>query len=130
MSSHARFVVAAGGIVAWLVLVQTSLVAAQGRRFQQPQMQLPQLETKGTVEGMVTANVIKINTDANQAWFLKISPEAKLEITGRHDEASVRRHWPNPRRKTGTGSHRPSGAGKNRRAARSSTSEDNRTPTG
>jgi len=82
MSSHARFVAAVGGIVACWVLVQTSLVSAQGRRFPQPQMQFPQLETKGTVEGMVMPNVIKINTDAKQAWFLKISPEAKLEITG------------------------------------------------
>ena len=46
-------------------------------------LQLPQLEAKGTVERMAAPNVIKIVSDTQQPWFLRFSPETKVEITGK-----------------------------------------------
>lgn len=81
-------------VSALLGLISIGPLLAQGfrrpsgddfRRMQEQQMRaaMPQLEARGTVEGMVSPNVFKISTDSKQIWYLRFSPETRVEITGK-----------------------------------------------
>jgi len=84
MCSSSRFANTVGGLVAVALMLLSSVLVAQGRRGRElPRMDLPQLEARGTVEAMVAPNVIRILSDSNQAWFLRVSPQTRIEITGK-----------------------------------------------
>lgn len=84
MYSSRRFPLAITGLVAlWLVGLPNGLVGQVRRGRDLPRVDLPQLEARGTVEAMVAPNVIKIVSDSNQSWFLRVSPQSRIEITGK-----------------------------------------------